>query len=87
MIFSGFFVLVNLWGFFLLWFDARREKKQKKPVSNKNLLWTAVFCGSPGILAGIYCFQRKRFKWYGVLFLWLLFLLEFTGIAWCYIQY
>ncbi|SKA85135.1 Uncharacterized membrane protein YsdA, DUF1294 family [Caloramator quimbayensis] len=51
--------LINLYAFFIMYFDKTKSKKRQFRISEKKLFLTAILFGSIGIYAGMYFFRHK----------------------------
>ena len=54
-----YLVLINLVGFFIMWFDKNRAKRHKWRVPESRLFLTAGLFGSAGVLLGMITFRHK----------------------------
>ncbi|MBT3356464.1 DUF1294 domain-containing protein [bacterium] len=62
----GFFILINLSAFMLMFFDKNRSRKQhnRRRISEGMLFFMATFFGSIGVYLGMFAFRHKTQKWY-----------------------
>jgi uncharacterized membrane protein YsdA (DUF1294 family) len=56
-------VLINLYGFILMYIDKRRAINHQWRVPEMRLLLTAFCFGSLGVLSGMYIFRHKTKHW------------------------
>lgn len=54
-----YILMINLYGFFLMYFDKTKSKKDKWRIPESKLILTAIFFGSLGIYFGMYFFRHK----------------------------
>lgn len=68
-------LILNLVGFFIMFWDKRKAKNNEMRIPEKTLMLTALIGGSIGMLTGMYTFhhktQKSKFK-YGVPFILIL---------------
>lgn len=65
----GYFIIINLYGIYIMYIDKKRAKGQKWRISEFRLFMIAFLFGSPGILIGMKSFRHKtkHFKFiYGI---------------------
>lgn len=58
-IFLYYILLVNIYGFILMYLDKNKSKKGKWRISENKLFITAILFGSLGIFLGMYAFRHK----------------------------
>ncbi|MBP1909714.1 DUF1294 domain-containing protein [Methanolobus bombayensis] len=58
-IFLLYLLLVNTIGFYLMWADKRKAKKNAFRIPEKTLFTIAIIGGSIGSIAGMYLFRHK----------------------------
>lgn len=58
-IFVYYLLLVNIIAFVIMYIDKQKAIKNRWRISENTLVILAVLLGSPGILAGMYCFRHK----------------------------
>ncbi|MCX7885290.1 MAG: DUF1294 domain-containing protein [Caloramator sp.] len=51
--------LINLYAFFIMYFDKTKSKRREFRISESKLFLLAIFLGSIGIYAGMYLFRHK----------------------------
>ena len=54
-----YLIIINASGFLLMLVDKLKAKRGVWRIPEATLLWVAVFGGSIGSLAGMYCFRHK----------------------------
>ncbi len=57
--FKLYLLLINLYGFFIMYYDKKRAVKKKWRISEGTLFAIALAFGSLGILCGMYTFRHK----------------------------
>jgi len=57
-----YFILINLFGFFIMWLDKRKAKKGKWRIPEKTLFIITALGGGIGTIAGMYTFRHKTQK-------------------------
>lgn len=57
-----YFILINLFGFFIMWLDKRKAKKGKWRIPEKILFIITALGGGIGTIAGMYTFRHKTQK-------------------------
>lgn len=57
-----YFIIINLFTFFLMWLDKRKAKKGKWRIPENTLLFFVLLGGGIGGIAGIYIFRHKTQK-------------------------
>ncbi|MEW9096894.1 MAG: DUF1294 domain-containing protein [Clostridiaceae bacterium] len=58
-IFYYYLLIINLYGFIIMYIDKRKSIKGKWRISEKNLFLTALAFGSIGIFLGMQLFRHK----------------------------
>ncbi|MFL0194474.1 DUF1294 domain-containing protein [Clostridium sp. WILCCON 0269] len=58
-IFLYYILLINIYGFILMYLDKNKSKKGKWRISENKLFITAILFGSLGIFLGMYTFRHK----------------------------
>lgn len=58
-IFLYYILLVNIYGFILMYIDKNKSKKGSWRISENKLFITAILFGSLGIFSGMYTFRHK----------------------------
>ncbi|KPA11360.1 membrane protein containing DUF1294, partial [Candidatus Magnetomorum sp. HK-1] len=72
-------ITVNIFTFFLYWFDKRQSTKNSIRIPNVIMYILAIFGGIFGTLMGMYCFRHKTKKIVYILNMWVILILY--GIA------
>ena len=62
VIIVAYIVIMNLAGFWLMFLDKKKAKKQRQRISENTFLYTALLGGSIGCLCGMYKFRHKTKK-------------------------
>jgi uncharacterized membrane protein YsdA (DUF1294 family) len=75
-----YFGIVNLLSFCLFGIDKKWAKKEKSRISEKTLFIMALIGGSIGAWGGMYYFRHKTKRWYFVVFIPLILLLQIVGV-------
>ncbi len=57
-----YFILINLFGFFIMWLDKRKAKKGAWRIPEKTLFIITALGGGIGTIAGMYMFRHKTQK-------------------------
>lgn len=57
-----YFIIINLFGFFIMWLDKRRAKKGAWRIPEKTLFIVTALGGGIGTIAGMYTFRHKTQK-------------------------
>lgn len=57
-----YFVVINLFGFFIMWLDKRKAKKGAWRIPEKTLFIITAIGGGIGTTAGMYAFRHKTQK-------------------------
>lgn len=57
-----YFIIINLFTFFVMWIDKKRAKKGKWRVPENTLLLLVLLGGGVGGIAGMYLFRHKTQK-------------------------
>ena len=60
----GYFLLVSIVAFALMGIDKRRARKGAWRIRERTLFLWAFLGGSPGAIAGMWCFRHKTRHWY-----------------------
>lgn len=64
IILVGYFVIINIVAFVLMYEDKRRAKKNLWRISERTLFVAPLLGGSIGGLCGMYFFRHKTKHWY-----------------------
>ena len=57
-----YFIVINLFGFFVMWLDKRKAKKGAWRIPEKTLFIITAIGGGIGTTAGMYAFRHKTQK-------------------------
>ena len=57
-----YFIVINLFGFFIMWLDKRKAKKGEWRIPEKTLFIVTALGGGIGTIAGMYTFRHKTQK-------------------------
>ncbi len=57
-----FFIIINLFGFFIMWLDKRKAKKGAWRIPEKTLFIITAIGGGIGTTVGMYVFRHKTQK-------------------------
>lgn len=57
-----YFIIINLFGFFIMWLDKRKAKKGAWRIPEKTLFIVTALGGGIGTIAGMYTFRHKTQK-------------------------
>ena len=57
-----YFIVINLFGFFIMWLDKRKAKKGAWRIPEKTLFIVNALGGGIGTIAGMYTFRHKTQK-------------------------
>lgn len=57
-----YFIVINLFGFFIMWLDKRKAKKGAWRIPEKTLFIITALGGGIGTIAGMYVFHHKTQK-------------------------
>lgn len=57
-----YFIIINLFGFFIMWLDKRKAKKGAWRIPEKTLFIITAIGGGIGTTAGMYVFRHKTQK-------------------------
>jgi len=57
-----YFIIINLFGFFMMWLDKRKAKKGSWRIPEKTLFIVTALGGGIGTIAGMYTFRHKTQK-------------------------
>lgn len=66
LLLSGYYILINLIGFFTMGIDKRKAIKRAFRIPESTLFIIAIIGGSLGTLLGMYAFRHKTRHWYFV---------------------
>lgn len=57
-----YFIVINLFGFFIMWLDKRKARKGKWRIPEKTLFIITALGGGIGTITGMYAFRHKTQK-------------------------
>lgn len=57
-----YFIVINIFGFFIMWLDKRKAKKGSWRIPEKTLFIITALGGGIGTIAGMYTFRHKTQK-------------------------
>lgn len=57
-----YFIVINLFGFFIMWLDKRKAEKGAWRIPEKTLFIVTALGGGIGTIAGMYTFRHKTQK-------------------------
>ncbi len=57
-----YFIVINLFGFFIMWLDKRKAKRGAWRIPEKTLFIITALGGGIGTIAGMYTFRHKTQK-------------------------
>ena len=80
MIIAGYFIFMNILGFFLMGLDKHKAKKKVWRIPEATLFTTALFGGSLGTTLGIFLFHHKTRHWYFVYGMPLILLVQIAAV-------
>ena len=81
-----YLVIINLFGFFIMWLDKRKAKKGSWRIPEKTLFIITAIGGGIGTTAGMYAFRHKTQKIQFVVGFPLITILEIIAIIWFAVQ-
>lgn len=61
---TGYLVILNCIGLFVMWSDKQRARKGAWRISEKTLFFVALLGGALGTTLGMYWFRHKTRHWY-----------------------
>lgn len=76
-----YLVIINLFGFFIMWLDKRKAKKGSWRIPEKTLFIITAIGGGIGTTAGMYAFRHKTQKIQFVVGFPLITILEIIAIV------
>ena len=77
-----YLVIINLFGFFIMWLDKRKAKKGSWRIPEKTLFIITAIGGGIATTAGMYAFRHKTQKIQFVVGFPLITILEIIAIIW-----
>lgn len=81
-----YFIVINLFGFFIMWLDKRKAKKGSWRIPEKTLFIITGLGGGIGTTASMYVFRHKTQKVQFVVGFPLITILEIIAIIWFFIK-
>ena len=75
---SIYILLINIIGFIAMWADKQKAKKHKWRIRESYFFYISLLGGSLGAWMGMYIFHHKTHKWYFILGIPLIFILQVT---------
>ena len=57
-----YLIVINVFGFFIMWLDKRKAKRNKWRIPEKTLFIITAIGGGIGTIAGMYTFRHKTQK-------------------------
>mgnify|MGYP002508189501 CR=1 FL=1 len=81
-----YLAIINLLGFFAIFLDKQKAKKDKWRIPEKTLFLLALIGGSLGTTLGMHTFRHKTKHWYFVVGIPLIFFAQLALIVWIGIQ-
>lgn len=76
-----YFIVINIFGFFIMWLDKRKAKKGAWRIPEKTLFIITALGGGIGTIAGMYTFRHKTQKIQFVIGLPFITILEIVTIV------
>ena len=76
-----YFIVINIFGFFIMWLDKRKAKKGAWRIPEKTLFIMTALGGGIGTIAGMYTFRHKTQKIQFVIGLPFITILEIVTIV------
>ena len=77
-----YIIVINLFGFFIMWLDKRKAKKGKWRIPEKTLFIITGLGGGIGTIAGMYTFRHKTQMLGFVIGFPLITILEIIAVIW-----
>ena len=74
-------LVMSLVGFIFTGWDKHLAKKHKWRIPEQTLFIIAILVGAPGVLAAMLCFRHKIRKWYFIVFIPILAILQITALV------
>lgn len=81
-----YFIVINIFGFFIMWLDKRKAKKGAWRIPEKTLFIITALGGGIGTIAGMYTFRHKTQKLNFVVGFPFITILEIILIIWLIIS-
>lgn len=80
-----YLLLINLFGFFIMWLDKRKAKKGSWRIPEKTLFIVTALGGGIGTIIGMYTFRHKTQKLNFVIGFPFITILEIIGVIWYFV--
>lgn len=80
-----YLLIINLFGFFLMWLDKRKARKGSWRIPEKTLFIVTALGGGIGTIVGMYTFRHKTQKLNFVIGFPFITILEIIGIIWYFV--
>ena len=80
-----YLLIINLFGFFIMWLDKRKARKSSWRIPEKTLFIVTALGGGIGTIAGMYTFRHKTQKLNFVIGFPFITILEIIGIVYYFI--
>ena len=80
-----YLLVINLFGFFLMWLDKRKARKGSWRIPEKTLFIVTALGGGIGTIVGMYTFRHKTQKLNFVIGFPFITILEIIGIIWYFV--
>lgn len=81
-----YLLVINIFGFFIMWLDKRKAKKGSWRIPEKTLFIVTALGGGVGTITGMYTFRHKTQKLNFVIGFPFITILELIGIIWYFIK-
>lgn len=75
-----YLLIINLFGFFIMWLDKRKSKRGEWRIQEKTIFIITALGGGFGTIAGMYTFRHKTQKLNFTIGLPLITILEIAGV-------
>ena len=75
-----YFLVINIFGFFIMWLDKQKAKKGKWRIPEKTLFIITALGGGIGTISGMYAFRHKTQKLHFTIGLPTITILEIIGV-------
>lgn len=81
-----YLILINLFGFFIMWLDKRKAIKGSWRIPEKTLFIITALGGGIGTISGMYAFRHKTKKLAFVIGFPVITILEIIALVWFVVQ-
>ena len=81
-----YLLIINIFGFFIMWLDKYKAKKGKWRIPEKTLFLVTALGGGIGTIAGMYTFRHKTQKLNFVIGFPFITILEIIGITYFFLN-